>query len=87
MAKRHTARCACGAVKFEFNTDPASVASKTQALETLAKHLSMFKDQVDLNVNMSLADLVNGSYELEKRLRAEGKLIDVAPVKTPDDSP
>ena len=47
----------------------------------------MFKDQVDLNVNMSLADLVNGSYELEKRLRAEGKLIDVAPVKTPDDSP
>ena len=61
--------------------------SKTQALETLAKHLSMFKDQVDLNVNMSLADLVNGSYELEKRLRAEGKLIDVAPVKTPDDSP
>ena len=61
--------------------------SKAQALETLAKHLSMFKDQVDLNVNMSLADLVNGSYELEKRLRAEGKLIDVAPVKTPDDSP
>jgi hypothetical protein len=30
--------------------------SKAQALETLAKHLSMFKDQVDLNVNMSLHD-------------------------------
>jgi len=26
MAKKHTARCACGAVKFEFNTDPTFVA-------------------------------------------------------------
>ena len=26
MAKRHTAQCACGAVKFEFNTDPTFVA-------------------------------------------------------------
>jgi phage terminase small subunit len=40
--------------------------SKTQALETLAKHLSMFKDHVDFNVNMSLADLVAGSYKLER---------------------
>jgi len=26
MAKKYTARCACGAVKFEFNTDPEFVA-------------------------------------------------------------
>jgi hypothetical protein len=26
MAKKHTAQCACGAVKFEFDTDPAFVA-------------------------------------------------------------
>jgi hypothetical protein len=24
--KKHTAQCACGAVKFEFNTDPTLVA-------------------------------------------------------------
>ena len=26
MAKKHTGRCACGAVKFEFNTDPTFIA-------------------------------------------------------------
>jgi len=26
MAKKHTARCACGAVKFEFDADPTFVA-------------------------------------------------------------
>ena len=26
MAKKHTAQCACGSVKFEFNTDPTFVA-------------------------------------------------------------
>jgi hypothetical protein len=26
MAKKHTAQCACGAVRFEFDTDPAFVA-------------------------------------------------------------
>ncbi|PRH86576.1 aldehyde-activating protein [Labrys okinawensis] len=26
MAKKHTARCACGAVAFEFDTDPTFVA-------------------------------------------------------------
>src|SRR5262245_53089096 len=27
MAKKHTAQCACGAVKFEFDTDPTFVAA------------------------------------------------------------
>ena len=45
--------------------------SKTQALETLARHLSMFKDNVDLKVSVSLADLVNGSYELERQRAAK----------------
>ena len=26
MTKKHTAQCACGAVKFEFNTDPDFIA-------------------------------------------------------------
>src|SRR5262245_54533614 len=26
MAKKHTAQCACGAIKFEFNTDPTFIA-------------------------------------------------------------
>src|ERR1043165_9988255 len=26
MAKKHTGRCACGAVRFEFDTDPTFVA-------------------------------------------------------------
>ena len=39
---------------------------KPQALETLARHLAMFKDNVDLNINVSLADLVNGSYRIER---------------------
>ena len=27
MAKKYTARCACGAVKFEFDTDPTFIAN------------------------------------------------------------
>ena len=27
MPKKYTARCACGAVKFEFNTDPSFIAN------------------------------------------------------------
>src|SRR5499425_1452326 len=26
MAKKYTARCACGAIRFEFDTDPAFIA-------------------------------------------------------------
>jgi hypothetical protein len=26
MAKKHTAQCACGAVKFEFDVDPTLIA-------------------------------------------------------------
>jgi len=58
--------------------------SKTQAIETLARHLSMYRDNVDLNVNVSLADLVNGSYRLERgELRVvDGKMIEVTPAPT-----
>jgi phage terminase small subunit len=60
--------------------------SKAAALDALAKHLSLWRDNVDVNVNVSLADLVNGSYELERgepraRLVApaaiEGEAVDV----------
>ena len=39
---------------------------KRAALEALGKHLGLFKENIDLNVNVSLADLVNGSYKLER---------------------
>ncbi len=38
---------------------------KRAALENLGKHLGLFKENIDLNVNVSLADLVNGSYKIE----------------------
>jgi phage terminase small subunit len=47
---------------------------KRAALELLGKHLAMFKDNIQLDINVSLADLVNGSYELER-----GELKAVAP--------
>jgi phage terminase small subunit len=51
---------------------------KRAALETLGKHLGMFKENVDLNINMSLADLVNGSYKLERSelTKDDGKTIE-----------
>lgn len=59
---------------------------KRAALENLGKHLGLFKENIDLNVNVSLADLVNGSYKLER-----GELTpDSAPViehKAPADDP
>ena len=39
---------------------------KRGALELLGKHLGLFKENTALNVNISLADLVNGSYKIEK---------------------
>ncbi len=38
---------------------------KVRALELLAKHLGLTKENVELHLNVSLADLVNGSYRLE----------------------
>ena len=39
---------------------------KRAALENLGKHLGLFKENTALNVNISLADLVNGSYRVER---------------------
>ena len=39
---------------------------KRAALENLGKHLGLFKENTALNVNISLADLVKGSYKIEK---------------------
>lgn len=51
---------------------------KRAALENLGKHLGLFKENIDLNVNVSLADLVNGSYKLDA-----GELKPVAPGDPP----
>ena len=45
---------------------------KGRALELLGKHLGLFKENVNIDVNISLADLVNGSYQLER----DGKVIE-----------
>ncbi len=37
--------------------------NKTQALENLAKHMGYYKENFQLNVTMSLAELVNMSYQ------------------------
>ena len=57
---------------------------KGRALELLGKHLGLFKENVNIDVNISLADLVNGSYKLER-----GEVIDATAqeVSTPDDPP
>lgn len=39
---------------------------KNRALELLGKHLGMFKDKVDLNVEVSLADLLKKAWEVAK---------------------
>jgi hypothetical protein len=39
---------------------------KARALEQLGRHLGLYKENIDLNVNISLADLVNGSYAIER---------------------
>ena len=60
--------------------------SKTAALEVLARHLSMFKDNVDLNVSVSLADLVNGSYELERQRDAKTIEHQAQQISAPDET-
>ena len=53
---------------------------KRAALENLGKHLGLFKENIDLNVNVSLADLVNGSYKLERgELQPEAPAIEHKP--------
>jgi phage terminase small subunit len=46
---------------------------KRAALESLGKHLGLWKENVDLNVNVSLIDLVNGSFKLEQGQVIEAK--------------
>ena len=46
---------------------PVKMSDKRAALDTLAKHLGLTTERVDLQVSVSLADLVNGSYKLEQQ--------------------
>jgi phage terminase small subunit len=57
---------------------------KVAALEKLGKHLGMFKDTLDVNLNVSLLDLVNGSYKLEQGQVVEA---DVTSAIEPPDKP
>jgi len=57
---------------------------KVAALEKLGKHLGMFKDSLDVHLNVSLLDLVNGSYSMEQGQVVEA---DATPAIEPPDKP
>jgi phage terminase small subunit len=60
---------------------------KLPALDAIARHLDMFKENIDVNLNVSLAELVAGSYRVERgELQVvDGKMIEVKPSPaTPD---
>jgi phage terminase small subunit len=48
--------------------------NKVAALDALARHKGMFKENIDLKITLSLADLVNQSYEEPKLV--EGKVVE-----------
>jgi phage terminase small subunit len=48
--------------------------NKVAALDALARHKGMFKENIDLKITVSLADLVNQSYEEPKLV--EGKVVE-----------
>ncbi len=54
---------------------------KRAALESLGKHLGLWKDAGDVNLTVSLVDLVNGSYKLEagELTATDGKVIEAQP--------
>ena len=47
--------------------------NKVAALDALARHKGMFKENIDLKITVSLADLVNQSYDEPKLV--EGKVV------------
>lgn len=49
---------------------------KQAALLALAKHAGMFKENINLNVTVSLADLVNASYQPEQLPTPEMKTVE-----------
>ena len=57
---------------------------KGRALELLGKHLGLFKENVNIDVNISLADLVNGSYKLERGEVIDATAQEVSPPSLPD---
>jgi phage terminase small subunit len=42
------------------------IADKLKALELLGKHLGMFKDKIDVNVDVNLADILKKAWEINK---------------------
>ena len=52
---------------------------KVQALEKLGKHLGLFKENINLDIDVSLADLVTGSYKLKDGKLVEAEAKDVTP--------
>jgi hypothetical protein len=49
---------------------------KRSALDILAKHVGLYREETNIAVNVDLLDLVNGSYELERRKREAGELVE-----------
>ena len=50
--------------------------NKTEALQNLAKHMGYYKENVQLNVTLTLADLVNMSYQADLPPLPDPKVIE-----------
>ena len=86
MAKKYTARCACGAVKFEFDTDPDFIAN-CHCLD--CKRASGGEMATFFAVPQDDFTLVSGNPKARHYVAASGKGLDrnFCPSAAPDCSP
>jgi hypothetical protein len=73
MSKKYTAKCACGAVKFEFNTDPDFVAV-CHCLD--CKKASGGESAIFFGVSESDFSLLSGAPKAEHYVAESGKGLD-----------
>ena len=84
MAKKHTAQCACGAVKFEFDADPTFVAV-CHCLD--CKKASGGEAATFFGVPEDDFTLISGEPKAFHYIAQSGKGLDSAPNAAPGCSP
>jgi hypothetical protein len=52
MAKKHTAQCACGAIKFEFDIDPSFHSDSSRCASRQVKYSTQHKRPVVVHSNI-----------------------------------